>query len=161
VPFYYAEDGLIDIGNAGIIYVPGGAGTRQEVFQAACKNHYADQGEEIPMLFWGKDFWESSGIFHALEKNSRGRPMHNWLRLTDSVEDIVTAMKDYATKTHLPLVSIADLEQEHTEVYAHALKEKVRCEKDRKRKREEIASRNRTAHRRRSQDVPLALLALL
>jgi hypothetical protein len=35
------------IGNGGIIYTPGSAGTRQEVFQAACRNHYAPTGSEV------------------------------------------------------------------------------------------------------------------
>merc|ERR1711991_711933 len=31
----------------GILYTPGSAGTRQEIFQDACKNHYAKQSNPV------------------------------------------------------------------------------------------------------------------
>ena len=38
------EDVLLRVCRAGIVFLPGAAGTVQEVFQAACTNYYADDG---------------------------------------------------------------------------------------------------------------------
>jgi len=43
------EDGLIAISNGGVIYTEGSAGTRQEVFQDACRNHYSEDHKCAPM----------------------------------------------------------------------------------------------------------------
>jgi hypothetical protein len=52
------------IGNGGIIYTPGSAGTRQEVFQAACRNHYAPTGSEVLLtthtLRW---YWRFARVY--------------------------------------------------------------------------------------------------
>jgi predicted Rossmann-fold nucleotide-binding protein len=57
------EDGLLAIATSGIIYMKGGAGTLQEVFQDAAQNYYktfptgpGKTGEFSPMVFYG-DFW--------------------------------------------------------------------------------------------------------
>jgi hypothetical protein len=34
---------------------------------------------QVPMVFWGEQFWKDSCIYDALEKNSRDRPMHKWV----------------------------------------------------------------------------------
>jgi hypothetical protein len=37
---------------------------------------------QVPMVFWGEKFWKDSCIYDALEKNSRDRPMHEWVSYT-------------------------------------------------------------------------------
>jgi predicted Rossmann-fold nucleotide-binding protein len=97
------EDGLIAIGSGGIVYTPGSAGTRQEVFQAACKNHYAEKGLEVPMVFFGEQYWNKCSVYDVLVKNSLGRPFAQWLKLTDDVDDIVKGLHTFAGTHGLPL----------------------------------------------------------
>lgn len=47
------EDGLLAISLHGVVFAPGSAGTRQEVFQDAAQNHYATFGRCSPMAFLG------------------------------------------------------------------------------------------------------------
>lgn len=53
------EDTLLRACNAGIVFLPGAAGTVQEIFQAACENYYAPEGAAAPMVLVGRDHWES------------------------------------------------------------------------------------------------------
>lgn len=60
------EDGLLALATHGVIYVEGGAGTLQEIFQDACQNYYHSfpqgsngSGYFSPMIFFG-DFWNDS-----------------------------------------------------------------------------------------------------
>ena len=39
---------LLEVCNAGIVFLPGAAGTVQEVFQDACENYYADESAVAP-----------------------------------------------------------------------------------------------------------------
>lgn len=111
------EGGLINIGNGGIIYTPGSAGTRQEVFQAACRNHYAPKGKEIPLVFMNKEFWEESGVFNCLEKCSRGTNMHRWLSMVDEVDEVTSILTRYREEYRLPKTSLDKLEKEHNKLY--------------------------------------------
>jgi predicted Rossmann-fold nucleotide-binding protein len=52
------EDGTLSICTHGIIFIAGGGGTAQEIFQDGCLNFYAEQ--PAPMIFYdadGRDFW--------------------------------------------------------------------------------------------------------
>ncbi len=51
------EDVLLQVCRAGIVFLPGAAGTVQEIFQAACANYYAAAGTQVPMVFVGVDYW--------------------------------------------------------------------------------------------------------
>lgn len=109
------EDGLIAVGNGGIIYTPGSAGTRQEVFQTACRNHYADEGYEVPMVFYGVEFWKDSKVYETLKHNSSGRPFCAWLRSTDEVDEVVSLLVEHRASKGLPFVSTDDLKSPHWE----------------------------------------------
>eukprot|EP00611_Tribonema_gayanum_P026002 TRINITY_DN6079_c0_g1_i1.p1 TRINITY_DN6079_c0_g1~~TRINITY_DN6079_c0_g1_i1.p1 ORF type:complete len:537 (-),score=134.76 TRINITY_DN6079_c0_g1_i1:253-1755(-) len=154
------EDGLIQIANGGIIYTPGSAGTRQEVFQAACKNHYAASGAEVPMVFWGSKFWSDSGIYDALERNSRDRPMHKWLSLTDSVSEVVEGLVKYRTLSRLPPVRLSALETQHRRYYAPdaagPCEETAELRAGRRTRRNVVQEQLQAYHARRALDLPLA-----
>ena len=47
------EGGLVQIGRRAVIFVPGSAGTRQEIFMDAAQNHYGTTGQYTPMIFLG------------------------------------------------------------------------------------------------------------
>jgi|tagenome__1003787_1003787.scaffolds.fasta_scaffold20945644_2 predicted Rossmann-fold nucleotide-binding protein len=51
------EDTLLQVCNAGIVFLPGAAGTVQEIFQDACENYYAEPGARAPMVLVGREHW--------------------------------------------------------------------------------------------------------
>eukprot|EP01130_Rhizamoeba_saxonica_P009404 TRINITY_DN3821_c0_g1_i1.p1 TRINITY_DN3821_c0_g1~~TRINITY_DN3821_c0_g1_i1.p1 ORF type:complete len:266 (+),score=57.60 TRINITY_DN3821_c0_g1_i1:742-1539(+) len=101
------ENDLIILSNGGIIYNQGSAGTRQEIFQDACRNHYAKENESCPMVFFDEEFWKRDGVFQIVEKTSEGCEYHDLLLCTDSVGDIVQHFVNYRTSRNLP--SVADM----------------------------------------------------
>ena len=44
---------LLEVCDAGIVFLPGAAGTVQEIFQDACENYYADESSVAPMVLVG------------------------------------------------------------------------------------------------------------
>ncbi len=48
---------LVGVCTAGLVFLPGAAGTVQEVFQDACENYYADDPDRAPMVLVGRRFW--------------------------------------------------------------------------------------------------------
>jgi predicted Rossmann-fold nucleotide-binding protein len=51
------EDTLLHVCTAGIVFLPGAAGTVQELFQDACENFYAEEAARAPMVLLGRDHW--------------------------------------------------------------------------------------------------------
>jgi predicted Rossmann-fold nucleotide-binding protein len=51
------EDILLSICNTGVVFLPGAAGTVQEIFQAACKVYYAEPGSTFPLVLVGHEYW--------------------------------------------------------------------------------------------------------
>ncbi len=51
------EDTLLRRCDAGIVFLPGAAGTVQELFQDACENYYATEGEGAAMVLVGREHW--------------------------------------------------------------------------------------------------------
>ena len=67
------EDVLLEVCRGGIVFLPGAAGTVQEVFQAACTNYYADEADVAPMLFVGRRVLDGDGARLAAGQRSRRR----------------------------------------------------------------------------------------
>ncbi len=88
------EDLLLSLARAGIVYLPGAAGTVQEVFQAATRNYYAaDQSMIAPMIFFGRDFWSKAlPAPDLLMTLARGRAMAGKIHLVDTVEEAVACL---------------------------------------------------------------------
>jgi predicted Rossmann-fold nucleotide-binding protein len=79
---------LVQICEAGIVFLPGAGGTVQEVFQDGCENFYADESSVAPMLLVGRRYWtETVPAWPLLVALARGRPMEDHLHLVDSVEE--------------------------------------------------------------------------
>lgn len=90
------EDGLLTVATGGIVYSPGSAGTIQEIFQDACQNHYNTVGVVSPMIFLGREFWtRTRPIYPLLEQLAQGQEYARYLRITDSVEEVVQALVDF------------------------------------------------------------------
>jgi predicted Rossmann-fold nucleotide-binding protein len=81
---------LLEVCTAGIVFLPGAAGTVQEVFQDACENYYADRTAVAPMVLLGRHYWtEELPVWPLLQALAAGREMEQHVHLVDSVEEAV------------------------------------------------------------------------
>ena len=79
---------LLEVCDAGIVFLPGAGGTVQEVFQDACENYYADEASVAPMILVGARYWtEELPAWPLLQALARGREMEHHVHLVDTVED--------------------------------------------------------------------------
>lgn len=84
---------LLQVCNAGIVFLPGAGGTVQEIFQDACENYYADASSVAPMVLVGRDHWTSTlPAWPLLEALARGREMEPHLHLVDTVDEAVAIL---------------------------------------------------------------------
>jgi len=88
------EAGMIQIAVGGVVFAPGSAGTRQEVFMDAAQNHYASTGFRSAMVFLGR---EPDGsippvfpLLQHVEKN-----LKDFLLTTDEPNDVVSFIKSH------------------------------------------------------------------
>ncbi len=87
------EDGLLARARAGVVYLPGAAGTVQEVFDNATPNYYQSRGEPTPMVLVNEEHWtERLPVWPLLRSLADGRPMESRIALVDSVEEVPTAL---------------------------------------------------------------------
>lgn len=83
------EDILLHVAAAGIVFLPGAAGTVQEIFQDACENYYADPSSVAPMVLVGRAYWtEQVPVWPLLETLARGRDMEGLVHLVDAVDEV-------------------------------------------------------------------------
>ena len=84
---------LLEVCDAGIVFLPGAAGTVQEVFQDACENYYADETSVAPMVLVGRTHWTRTlPAWPLLQALARGRAMEDHVHLVDSVEEATALM---------------------------------------------------------------------
>ncbi len=88
------EDGLIGRCSAGVVVLPGAAGTVQEIFQAVTPMFYAAPGEAIPRLVLvGREHWAHRvPVWATLRALADGRAMADRLHLVDGVQDAVDVL---------------------------------------------------------------------
>jgi predicted Rossmann-fold nucleotide-binding protein len=80
------EDGLLARCTAGVIYLPGAAGTVQEVFQAATGHYYAELVEG-PLVLVGRTAWaDDLPVWSLLSTLAAGRPMAGSVHLVEDVD---------------------------------------------------------------------------
>jgi predicted Rossmann-fold nucleotide-binding protein len=83
------EDVLLHVCRAGIVFLPGRAGTVQEVFQDACENFYAADADVAPMVLVGRRFWtEEVPAWPLLRSLADGGPMAERVHLVDGVDGV-------------------------------------------------------------------------
>ncbi|KUL55177.1 Rossmann fold nucleotide-binding protein [Streptomyces sp. NRRL F-4489] len=93
------EEGLLARSNAGLVFLPGAAGTVQEVFDAATLNYYRPHGEPTPMVLVDHRHWtETLPAWPLLQTLSTGHPMASRLTLVDSVDDVPEALARLTTE---------------------------------------------------------------
>lgn len=79
---------LLEVCDAGIVFLPGAAGTVQEVFQDACENYYADPTSVAPMVLVGVEHWTRTlPAWPLLEAMARDRAMAGSVHLVDTVDE--------------------------------------------------------------------------
>ncbi|SDS17227.1 Predicted Rossmann fold nucleotide-binding protein [Friedmanniella luteola] len=83
------EDTLLHRCRGGIVYLPGQAGTVQEIFQAVTENFYAaDASLVAPMVLVGVEHWTRSyPAWPLLQALGAGRAMGRVVHCVDSVEE--------------------------------------------------------------------------
>ena len=84
---------LLQVCDAGIVFLPGAGGTVQEIFQDACENYYADESSVAPMVLVGVDYWTREfPAWPLLQSLAKGRPMEPHVHLVDTVDDAVAVI---------------------------------------------------------------------
>jgi predicted Rossmann-fold nucleotide-binding protein len=84
---------LLEVCDAGIVFLPGSGGTVQEVFQDACENYYADASAVAPMVLVGADYWTRElPAWPLLRSLARDRVMAGRVALVDGVEEAAGAI---------------------------------------------------------------------
>lgn len=79
---------LLELCDGGIIFLPGAAGTVQEIFQDACENYYSAREAVTPMVLVGRRYWEQElPAWPMLRTLAAGRPMADRIFLVDSVAE--------------------------------------------------------------------------
>lgn len=82
------EDGLLARSNAGVVFLPGAAGTVQEIFDNATPNYYESRGEPTPMVLVDRTHWtEHLPAWPLLKALAKERPMESRIALVDAVEE--------------------------------------------------------------------------
>ena len=90
------EDTLLDRCGGGVVYLPGRAGTVQEIFQAVTENFYAaDASLVAPLILVGREYW--TDVYPAwplLRRLGAGRPMGESIYCVDDVKEAADLLAD-------------------------------------------------------------------
>ncbi|MGW7386645.1 LOG family protein [Streptomyces sp. NPDC054794] len=88
------EDGLLARSTAGVVFLPGAAGTVQEIFDNATPNYYESRGEPTPMVLVDREHWTRRlPAWPLLQSLARERSMENRIALVDRIEEASDALK--------------------------------------------------------------------
>jgi len=89
------EDTLLRSCDAGIVFLPGAAGTVQEIFQDGCENYYADAATVASMVLVGRAYWtEQVPAWPLLTALAQDRPMDGEVHLVDDAAEAVSVLAD-------------------------------------------------------------------
>ncbi|MFE1801931.1 LOG family protein [Streptomyces sp. NPDC059517] len=87
------EDGLLARSNAGVVFLPGAAGTVQEIFDNTTPNYYGSRGEPTPMVLVDRAHWtQRLPAWPLLQALARDRPMESRIALVDRIEEAPEAL---------------------------------------------------------------------
>ncbi|QDO89124.1 Rossmann fold nucleotide-binding protein [Ornithinimicrobium ciconiae] len=82
------EDLLLHHSTAGLVVLPGAAGTVQEIFQMATRQYYEVDGRVPSVVLVGREHWTAHLPVHPLlQALGRDRPMAAQVHLVDTVEE--------------------------------------------------------------------------
>ncbi|CAA9331121.1 MAG: hypothetical protein AVDCRST_MAG34-475 [uncultured Nocardioidaceae bacterium] len=87
------EDTLLRVCSAGIVFLPGAAGTVQEIFQDGCENYYASPGARTPMVLLGREHWTRTlPAWPLLESMAEAAGFTDSVRLVDTWQEAVQVL---------------------------------------------------------------------
>ncbi|GAA1370992.1 LOG family protein [Streptomyces beijiangensis] len=87
------EDGLLARSTAGVVFLPGAAGTVQEIFDNATPNYYESRGEPTPMVLVDRAHWtEKLPAWPLLQSLAKDRAMESRIALVDTVAEAPAAL---------------------------------------------------------------------
>jgi predicted Rossmann-fold nucleotide-binding protein len=87
------EDVLLHLCRGGIVFLPGAAGTLQELFQAACENYYSSPEAVAPMVLVGREYWTRTlPAWPLLSALAAGRPLAPRLALVDGPDEVLAVL---------------------------------------------------------------------
>lgn len=87
------EDLLLVLVTSGVVYLPGAAGTVQEIFQAATPGYYSEDGG-VPIVLLGREHWqERLPAWPLLSALAAGRVMADRVHLVDDPHDHDAVLK--------------------------------------------------------------------
>ena len=93
------EDVLLRLCRAGVVFLPGSAGTVQEIFQAACVNYYAEAELVAPMVLVGRDYWSAQlPAWPLLDALGSDRAMGPRLHLVDDPAEVLPLLREVRTR---------------------------------------------------------------
>lgn len=86
---------LLEKCSGGIVFLPGAAGTVQEIFQDACENYYGSHGSISPMVLVGVEHWTKTlPAYPLLAGLARGRGMEELVFLVDDPSEAARILVD-------------------------------------------------------------------
>jgi predicted Rossmann-fold nucleotide-binding protein len=89
------EGGLIQVGKRGVIFAPGSAGTRQEIFMDSAQNQYGTTGFYSPMIFLGRQQYQiDAPIFPLVQQLATGS-YKDLLFISDEPGEILNFIRDH------------------------------------------------------------------
>jgi predicted Rossmann-fold nucleotide-binding protein len=96
------EDTLLHRCRGGIVFLPGQAGTVQEIFQAVTENFYAAETTLIaPMILVGMDYWTAQlPAWPLLQRLSAGRAMGEVIHRVDDVAEVPALLAPVTGHSH-------------------------------------------------------------
>ena len=89
------EGGLVQIGRRAVIFAPGSAGTRQEIFMDATQNNYGTTGQYTPMIFLGLRQYAVDTPVYPLIQMLATNNYKDLLLIGDEPEEIVKFIKGH------------------------------------------------------------------
>ncbi|MET7282893.1 Rossmann fold nucleotide-binding protein [Kribbella sp. NPDC005582] len=82
------EDVLLSRARGGILYLPGAAGTVQEIFQAVTPNYYGDAATQVPLILVGVQHWTVTlPVWPLLQSLAASRAMASSIYLVDTIDE--------------------------------------------------------------------------
>lgn len=86
------EDGLLARSTAGVVILPGAAGTVQEIFQAVTPRYYSDDESVPALVLVGRAHWTRTvPVWQALQALGHERALGRAVHLVDGIEEAAAA----------------------------------------------------------------------
>ncbi len=89
------EDVLLESSDAGLVVLPGAAGTVQEIFQMVTRLYYETVELPQPLILVGREHWRTDvPVWPLLLALGQDRPMGGNLHLVDSIDEVAEVLRD-------------------------------------------------------------------